>query len=237
MEGTATLKSYLELGRVSNLPTVWTNVLAAALLADAAVPPGEVVLLCLSLSFFYVGGMALNDLCDREHDRVHRPGRPIPSGRVAPGAAAAFTAALFAGGFLALMWTACIGAVFGGAALCVAIVCYDLRHKGNPLSVLLMGSCRFLVFVVASLAVSGIVAPLAALAGGVQFLYVVAISLVARREHARGGFSLPVVPLMLAGISLVDGIVLAGLVDPVWFSAGAGGYCLTLAGQRLVRGD
>ena len=47
----------LRLGRVSNLPTVWTNVLAGIVLSDAAVTAPSAVLLLLSLSLFYVAGM------------------------------------------------------------------------------------------------------------------------------------------------------------------------------------
>ena len=74
--------TYLRLGRVSNLPTVWTNVLAGVALSGARAPAGTAVLLALALSLFYVGGMFLNDAFDREVDTRERPERPIPSGTV-----------------------------------------------------------------------------------------------------------------------------------------------------------
>ena len=40
---------YLRLGRVSNLPTVWTNVLAGVALAGVSVDPGPLALLALAL--------------------------------------------------------------------------------------------------------------------------------------------------------------------------------------------
>ena len=80
------IKPILALCRVSNLPTVWMNVLTAVVLtADALnqlVVPGNVILLMLALSALYCGGMCLNDLCDRHWDADHQPFRPIPSGRV-----------------------------------------------------------------------------------------------------------------------------------------------------------
>ena len=81
------LTAYLRLGRVSNLPTVWTNVLAGAVLAGrATVGPGRAGRsLALALSLFYVGGMYLNDAFDREIDARERPERPIPSGRIGAG--------------------------------------------------------------------------------------------------------------------------------------------------------
>ena len=72
MNVTATLPApgtLLRLGRVSNLPTVWTNVIAAT--AIAGVDPlsgrsGSVLLaVLLAMTLFYVGGMFLNDAFDR----------------------------------------------------------------------------------------------------------------------------------------------------------------------------
>jgi 4-hydroxybenzoate polyprenyltransferase len=74
----------LRLGRISNLPTVWTNVLAGTVLAAGTVGimDGKLLLLLVALSLFYIGGMFLNDAFDSEFDAKARPDRPIPSGRV-----------------------------------------------------------------------------------------------------------------------------------------------------------
>ncbi|MGK0133898.1 UbiA family prenyltransferase, partial [Pseudomonas aeruginosa] len=61
------MKTWMTVGRVSNLPTVWTNTLAAALLASSAgalAPPSSLVwiLLLAMLSLLYLAGMLLNDL-------------------------------------------------------------------------------------------------------------------------------------------------------------------------------
>ncbi|UFS69564.1 UbiA family prenyltransferase [Geomonas sp. RF6] len=237
MGGVATVRAYLDLCRVSNLPTVWTNVAAAAFLADAAPPPGSLFLLVLSLSSFYLAGMALNDLCDRYYDEAHRPSRPLPSGQIAIGDAVRLTSFLVGIGFGALTFAPHKSALLWGVVLCAAIAVYDMHHKGNPFSVLIMGSCRFLLFAVVSIALSGHLPPQVALAGLGQFAYVVAISVAARCESARGGSSFPLIPLMLAGISLLDGIFLALFLKPIWLLCGAGGFFLTLAGQRFVRGD
>ena len=233
-----TFKAYLDLCRVSNLPTVWTNVLAAGLIASGQFQPASFLLLALALSCFYLAGMSLNDVCDLEHDRQRRPTRPIPSGRVTVRGAWALTVTLFAGGLLLLGLAPKPGGVGAGLLLLAAIVAYDLRHKGNPWSVLLMAACRFLVFVVVAMALTGDVTLPLLVAGGAQFVYVVIISLVARRENASATpYPFPVVPAMLAGISLLDGVVMAIFVSPLWLAAGAAGTLLTWAGQRHVRGD
>lgn len=232
------LKPWLDLCRVSNLPTVWTNVLAAGLLATGQFQPGPYLLLAAALSCFYLAGMSLNDLCDLEHDRRHRPGRPLPSGRVSVGGARVLTMALFAAGLGLLALAPDPLGLAAGLPLILAIVAYDLRHKGNPLSVLIMAACRLLVFVVVALALTGGVPPLVWLAGALQFAWVVLVSLTARHENRRSTpWPFPVIPAMLAAISLVDGLVMASLVALPWLAAGVAGAVLTWAGQRYVRGD
>jgi len=238
MDAAATLKAYLDLCRVSNLPTVWTNVVAACVLATGRFSAGPVLLVAVSLSCFYLAGMVLNDLWDRELDRASRPLRPIPSGRIGVANAGFLTLLLFAFGFIVLAAAPYQSGAFAATLLLAAIVAYDRHHKQNPYSVLLMASCRFLVFAVAALAVSGRLPAAVVLGGSLQFGYIVLLSLTARYENRRWqAFPFPVIPVMLAGISLLDGLVLGVLVDPLWLLAGIGGFVMTLAGQRYVRGD
>ena len=75
-------------------------------------------------------------------------------------------------------------------------------------------------------------------AGGIQFACVVGISIVARYENSKQApFLIPVIPLMLTEICLLDGIILAVLVQSLWLVVGIGGALLMLAGQKYVRGD
>lgn len=48
----------------------------------------------------YMGGMAINDLCDAERDRRLHPARPIPMGRISPAQAFAIGGGLIAAGVL-----------------------------------------------------------------------------------------------------------------------------------------
>ncbi len=80
----ATFRTLLILGRVSNLPTIWSNCLAGWMLAGG----GDwhrwphFVFVCLGATFLYLGGMYLNDAFDAEFDQQHRAERPIPSGKI-----------------------------------------------------------------------------------------------------------------------------------------------------------
>ena len=179
----------LRLGRVSNLPTVWSNVLAGVTLAGGSAADARLPLLLLSLSLSYVGGMYLNDWFDREIDSKQRPERPIPSGQVA--ARTVFTAglAMLVASVLLLVWigygfAAGTGwpAAAAGVALAAAIVFYNWRHKGNPLSPVVMGLCRLLVYVVAAYAVAQS-PPVAVWWAAVLLLcYLIGLTYVAKQE-------------------------------------------------------
>ena len=65
----------LALGRVSNLPTVWTNALAGVVLAGGAAGDARLPWIVLAVSLCYVAGMYLNDAFDRDFDARHRPER------------------------------------------------------------------------------------------------------------------------------------------------------------------
>jgi 4-hydroxybenzoate polyprenyltransferase len=233
------IKPFLDLCRVSNLATVWTNVLAAVVLSGVEFRWQPFLVLLFSLSFLYSGGMSLNDLLDAQADRVKKPFRPLPSGRISMKSAVIFTALLFAAGVALLLFTPYPGAAAGGGLLLLAlIIVYDWCHKEHPVSVILMAGCRLMVFVISATALTGSVALLAACAGLLQFFYVLVITLVARYENSRReAFSFPVIPIMIAGISLLDGAMMAVFAAPAWFAAGIGGALLTHFGQRFVRGD
>ena len=147
----ARLRGHLSLARISNSPTVVTNALAGAALVGGT--GGQALPAALGMTLFYTAGMYLNDLLDLQIDRRERPERPLPSGLIAPGEAWGVTALLFAAGF-ALLLLAGGRAPLGGVILATLIVLYDVWHKTNPLSPVVMGATRALVYLTAALAVT-----------------------------------------------------------------------------------
>jgi hypothetical protein len=145
---------YLRLGRVSNLPTVWSNTLAGTVLAGGL--PWSVTTLALSatMSLFYLGGMLLTDACDRKIDGRVRPERPIPSGQIEAREVFAVGFGLLAVGVALCAALGGLACAAGGLTLAGLIVLYDAWHKGNPASPLVMGLCRVMVYAVAGLATS-----------------------------------------------------------------------------------
>ncbi len=72
--------------------------------------------------------------------------------------------------------------MLGGLGLGAAIVLYDRRHKGNPLSPLLMGLCRVLVYVTAGLAVAYELPPALQLGALLLLCYLIGLTYVAKQE-------------------------------------------------------
>ena len=142
--------AHLSLARISNAPTVVSNVLAGVALASVLAPVtvGGTVLLAVAMVLYYTAGMYLNDLFDLGIDRRERPERPLPSGRVSRREALGATVLLLGVGtfLLSLLGTA---PLVSGLVLVVLIVVYDAWHKTNPLSPVLMACTRMLVYVTA----------------------------------------------------------------------------------------
>jgi 4-hydroxybenzoate polyprenyltransferase len=283
----------LRLGRVSNLPTVWTNVFTGMGLAAGVGAEPRLAILLVSLSLFYIGGMFLNDAFDSGFDASARPERPIPSGQVSAAQVYAVGFGMLVLGIALLAWTG-YGfepytqwrPVIAGIALAAAIVFYNWHHKENPLSPLVMGLCRMLVVVSAAFAVA-IALPVEVYAAAIVLLcYLIGLTYAAKKEHlgridsfwplaflavplaygawlatrhpavlipvaalaawilfalrllrrrAKGDVPRAVVSL-IAGISLLDAIFLAGATQWTLVVLAFAAFGLTLALQRWVSG-
>ncbi|TLD72298.1 hypothetical protein FEM03_02785 [Phragmitibacter flavus] len=151
-----TMRVWLELARISNLPTVWTNVLAGWVLAGGKWEGEWVTLAWLLLggSLLYTGGMFLNDAADARWDREHRAERPIAMGRVKE-RMVWLVAVIFLAVGLGMVVIGGGANVWVSLALVAAIVGYDLYHKPWKGSVLVMGMCRVLLYLMAGSAVAG----------------------------------------------------------------------------------
>lgn len=206
----------LRLGRVSNLPTVWSNVLTGAALAGAASADARLLILLVAASLFYVGGMFLNDAFDHAFDARLRPERPIPAGLVSAAQVHAFGFGMLAGGLALLAWAGYGYAplaqwrpLAGGLALAAAIVYYNWHHKNNPLSPLIMGLCRMLVYVTAALAVAALVPARVGIAAVVLLCYLIGLTYAAKKEHL--GRLENAWPLVFLAVPVIYGVYLATL--------------------------
>jgi 4-hydroxybenzoate polyprenyltransferase len=199
------LRTLLVLGRVSNLPTVWSDCLAAWWLGGC----GSWLALAgvsLSASFLYEGGMFLNDAFDAEFDRRHRRIRPIPSGAISEREVWQWGLTWLA---LGMATAACLGmsVLLWAAVLCGFILLYNAVHKWAPLAPVLMGTCRLCVYLVAATAAQRGVNGEVIWKGLALAAYVAGVSCLARKESSRARINLW--PALL----LATPLVFAGLID------------------------
>ncbi len=215
---TPLIRTLLVLGRVSNLPTVWSNCLAGWWLGGGG-NIWKLPFLLLGLSLLYTGGMFLNDAFDAEFDRQRRKERPIPSGKISAARVGLFGFSQLVLGILLLFFC---GKVAAAAAVILAllILLYDATHKLFTASPWLMGACRFWVYVTAGATGADGLNGFAIFGGAALALYVTGLSYVARRESVRG--RVPLWPLVL----LIAPVVLAMMVNAgdfrrptMWISA------------------
>ena len=283
----------LRLGRVSNLPTVWTNTLAGAVLAGAGGFGAQFAVMLAAFSLFYLGGMFLNDAFDAGIDALERPERPIPSGEVSAREVSRYGFGMMAAGIALLVW---VGFGFeprtglwpaaGGLALAATITFYDWNHKKNPLSPVVMGLCRALIYLVAGLCTT-LALPVALWTGALLMLcYLIGLTTIAKQENlarvenlwplvflaapvAYGAWLIPqntavglfwalfsgwtlvalwflrrrrkgdiprAVVSLIAGISLLDALLIAGSGSLALAALAIAGFGVTLFFQRYVSG-
>ena len=283
------LRTAVTLGRVSNLPTVWTNVMAAVVLAGADLDLASLGMVLACASLLYVAGMYLNDAFDAQIDARERPERPIPSGEVTRETVLRWGFAMLAGAVGLMLARALTvpaagwGGVFATVVTATLIVVYDRWHKGNPLGPILMGGCRLGVYAIAAWTTSDDPPMRVWLGGSLLLGYVLGLTWVAKYENAsrlartwpllflfapalwsvpalrgdpllrlvligfvlwvlraldliRGGATKQAVGSLIAGIALVDALVIARYGTISMTVAAVGAFGLTLALQRRVAG-
>lgn len=182
------------LGRISNLPTVWSNVLVGWWLAGGGFE-GAIFLLLAGATSLYLGGMYLNDACDRDFDRRYRKERPLPSGAITLPVLLVLSWGWMLAGTIALLLLPI--PVFLTLGLAASIVLYDFLHKKTSLSPLLMAACRLLLCLVAGAGAAGEVTWLNGQHGLVLAAYIIALSYLARRESMPGSIAPWPYPLLV----------------------------------------
>ncbi|MEK9772654.1 MAG: UbiA family prenyltransferase [Opitutae bacterium] len=231
--------AWMSMARGANLPTVWTNVIAAWAINAGAGPslrwmpdwtdmgffdPIALAWLVLGASLVYAGGCFLNDACDHQFDRDNRPERPIPQGDLSPVQAWALgVLQLGLGGWSLVAGAGCSWKWMLGLLLC--ILAYDLVHKKTVWGILLMGGCRSLLWITAGTAAGGMSpAPLLYVWAVAIGAYVVGISWYARSETKSSEQKdkadrlfdrIPIVLLFIAPLLSLAYLVLWNNLDPI----------------------
>ncbi len=218
------ISAWLEITRISNAPTLLSNVTAGLCLACATVNVNALWGISLMMLCFYSAGMMLNDLWDLPVDRKERPQRPLPAGLLTSRQVGIAIALLFGLGLAGLATRP--PALLAGLVLMALIICYNRWHRHNPLAPLLMGACRGMIYGVAALATCGM-SMATLLIGVILMIYIAAVTRVAANEataaYRLSKFASTVVlwvPLLLLGLAWPNPhAIILGAVFLLWVLA------------------
>ncbi|MBN2581010.1 MAG: UbiA family prenyltransferase [Pirellulales bacterium] len=211
-------RAYLELVRLPNVFTAMADVAMGFLFVQeirSALDVCQLAFLLTASSLLYMGGMALNDVCDRKRDAVERPERPLPSGRISYRVAVRLSGGLLIAGTLIGWLTPLLRPSFlpllVTTLLAAGIVAYDALLKNTVLGPPLMGACRMLNVLLGMSVVHGGYRPEHWLVAGAIGVYITGVTCFAQREAGRS----PRLFLTLATAIMLGGIALLALL-PEW---------------------
>jgi 4-hydroxybenzoate polyprenyltransferase len=194
----------------------------------ATTPPAETIgvnlaSLMVSSGLLYIAGIVLNDYFDIEVDRRERPSRPLPSGSVPKKHALVIAiAALVAAN--AIAFTAGPASLAVSLALTAAIIAYDCLLKHTIAGPSAMGGTRFLNVILgaspgismALLARNTASVDVAVFAAASLFLYVVAITMLSKKEVGYEKPSPVIFSIVFATIASVTAIGLLLNLEPAF---------------------
>ena len=239
------VRTHLTLGRVSNLPTVWTNVLAAGAVAGASIPSAGWMPLLIAMSLIYIAGMYYNDVCDVEHDREHQPHRPIPAGLISCERTEVF-ALLYVLVALLLIYcarmtaplakgSASAGWLISALILISCIVLYDRHHKNNPYSPLVMAACRISVLTTTAYTLTGSLPALLLIAIAATLCWLIGLTYLAKHEQ-RSNALMSTWPVGLLLAPTLPAVVMSITSPAVLLPMSLLIVVVVVAGTRLLHG-
>src|SRR5262249_42229669 len=153
--------------------------------------------------------MYWNDAFDVEFDRQFRQERPIPAGAISLEIVWRLGMAWLGIGALCLVLAGTTTGVIG-MLLLACIVLYDAFHKHITFAPVLMGLCRFLLYLVAASAGASGITGLSIWCGLVLGAYIIGLSYLARNESLPGPTRFRYAPLL--GLALPAALAL--IINP-----------------------
>jgi hypothetical protein len=198
---------HLQLIRPPNVVTAAADSLAGWLLVGGALRETDTWLpLAVASMVLYASGIALNDAFDADLDRIERPGRPIPSGRVSRSFAFRLGGLGLAAGPLVAWLSGSAASLAIAALLAAVILAYNAGLKQTRLGPLLMGGCRGLNLLLGMTHAERLGGPAAWVAATSFALFVTGLTWISRSETETGE-----IRNLLAGLSLQN-LAILGLL-------------------------
>lgn len=196
--------------RPANIITAIADILAGTAIAGYLVSNAfnqhiifQIILLSIATIGLYGGGIIFNDVFDIEQDKINRPERVIPSGKLTIKQATHLGITLFAIGIISAF---CVSVFSGSIALIIMVsaLIYDKYGKHHtffgPIN---MGLCRGLNLIL-GMSIAPHLEPKYYLIGILPVLFVSAITLTAQKE-TKGKNKLAIAMAMLLDASIVVG--------------------------------
>jgi 4-hydroxybenzoate polyprenyltransferase len=224
-------KAWMNMLRISNSPTIVSNIMVGVALAIIAhreqwsahlnSPPLQLskplLFIIVVLLLLYFAGMVLNDAFDAKRDQKIRPERPIPQGVITAKQAWITGFVMIA---IATLLAFKIGVATGISTLALAfyILLYTFLHHCPVAAIPLMAICRGLVYVVAVSAFSvHNQGPIILIYCGIIAIYTAVLTFVGTFEHEKQTRYSWIIWVTL--LPAVLPIVLYGLDSPIaWFA-------------------
>ncbi len=216
------IKAYLQLCRPANIITAIADILAGVAIANFATPITEVnafgvLLLCISTVGLYGGGIVFNDIFDLELDKIERPERAIPSGRISLQNAFIFGTMLLLIGIISAFLNKSLSGIIASLVAILALV-YDKYGKHHSfLGPMNMGLCRGGNLILGMSIVASTVSEWWWL-GILPVCYIAAITMISRGEVHGGKKNTLYFAVFLYAIVNILQLTIAYRLDTLWFS-------------------
>lgn len=216
------VRAIMVLGRVPNLPTIWSNCLAGWLLSGGG-SAGAFTVLWWGATFLYLGGVFLNEVCATDEDWAHRNESPIAAGIISRETVLFLSLGFFGFGSLLLV-TLGTPTAFIVVLIVVNSVLYSLTHRWILISPLLITIGRFLLYLLAGTATEHGLQGLTVWSGIVLACYTLVMSTLTSRDRILPGFGnwfllLLALPVVLALLVNGEGYLVKATVAIVIYTA------------------
>ena len=126
------IDGYIQLTRPINLLIAFVSIFMGGFITGSIQPLARLLYACLSGTLIAAGANAVNDFYDLDIDRINKPKRPLPSGRVSPKHAHVFSILLFIAGIVFSVFIHMAGVIIATSSS-VLLYLYSFRLKRTVL--------------------------------------------------------------------------------------------------------
>ena len=178
---------FIKMARPANIITAISDIIAGFAIAGVffisslEVRLESIFLLIVSTIGLYGGGIIFNDIFDYKEDKINRPERVLPSGKISKNEAILFGSSMFIIAILSAFFVSTLSGILA-FLICILALSYDKYAKHNTiLGPLNMGLCRSVNLLLGMSIVEGVIQKMWFI-GFIPLAFVAAITLVGQKE-------------------------------------------------------